>query len=41
MKEEHIRAFAGTVLASQQRLLGNNYVPLSEDQIAEVYASRF
>ena len=41
MEEEHIRAFAGTVLASQQRLLGNNYVPLSEDQIAEVYASRF
>lgn len=41
MKEEHIRAFASTVLASQQRLLGNNYVPLSEDQIAEVYTSRF
>ena len=41
MKEEHIKSFASTVLASQQRLLGNNYVPLSEEQIAEVYAARF
>ncbi|WP_418765713.1 4-hydroxybutyrate dehydrogenase [Mailhella sp.] len=41
MKEEDIPSFAGNVLASQQRLLANNYVPLSERQIEEIYASRW
>ena len=41
MEEKHIREFASNVLATQQRLLKNNYVPLSEEQIAAIYAARF
>ena len=40
MTETDVPAFASSVLATQQRLLRNNYVPLSEEQIAAVYASR-
>lgn len=40
MTEKDVPAFAASVLATQQRLLRNNYVPLSEEQIAAVYASR-
>lgn len=38
MKEEEIRSFAKDVIESQQRLLVNNYVPLSEDEIANIFA---
>ena len=41
MTEQDIPQFASTVLASQQRLLGNNYVPLSEQQIVDIYKSRW
>jgi len=41
MKTEEINAFASNVIASQQRLLNNNYVPLSEAEIAGVYERLF
>jgi 4-hydroxybutyrate dehydrogenase len=37
MKEEDIEKFAESVITGQQRLLGNNYVPLSKEEIAEIY----
>ena len=40
MTEQDISVFASNVLKTQQRLLGNNFVPLSEEQIAAIYASR-
>lgn len=41
MKEEEISVFARNVLTTQQRLLKNNYVPLSEAHIAAVYQARW
>ena len=41
MKEEEIAGFAKNVLETQQRLLNNNYVPLSEEEIREVYRELF
>lgn len=41
MKEEEISGFAKSVLETQQRLLNNNYVPLSEEEIREVYRELF
>lgn len=37
MKEEEIESFADTVIATQQRLLANNYVPLTRDEIRDIY----
>jgi 4-hydroxybutyrate dehydrogenase len=37
MKETDIEDFAASVTATQQRLLGNNYTPLSQDEIKNVY----
>lgn len=37
MKEPEIEGFAKAVLETQQRLLKNNYVPFSEQEIAEIY----
>lgn len=37
MKEEEIELFADSVIATQQRLLANNYVPLSRDEIRDIY----
>ena len=37
MKEEEIECFADSVIATQQRLLGNNYVELSRDEIRDIY----
>lgn len=39
MKEEEIESFAQSVMENQQRLLKNNYVPLSKEQIMEIYKS--
>lgn len=39
MKSEECESFADSVIISQQRLLLNNYVELSRDEIAEVYRS--
>ena len=40
MTQEDVAHFASNVLATQQRLLGNNYVPLSEGEIETIYAAR-
>jgi 4-hydroxybutyrate dehydrogenase len=41
MKEAEIEAFADNVIANQQRLLVNNYVPLSKDEIIDIYRNLF
>jgi 4-hydroxybutyrate dehydrogenase len=41
MKESEIEEFADSVLKTQQRLLNNNYVPLSRDQIRDIYAGLY
>ena len=41
MKENEIEEFADSVVANQQRLLGNNYVALSRDDIRDIYASLY
>lgn len=41
MKEEEIEGFADGVLVTQQRLLANNYVPLSRDQIRDIYKNLY
>ncbi|PJI06767.1 MULTISPECIES: 4-hydroxybutyrate dehydrogenase [Clostridium] len=37
MKEEEIEQFTDSVIEGQQRLLVNNYVPLTRDEIKEIY----
>lgn len=37
MKEEEIELFADKVIKTQQRLLNNNYVELSRDEIRDIY----
>ncbi|MBC8536349.1 4-hydroxybutyrate dehydrogenase [Feifania hominis] len=37
MKPEEIERFAKSVIEGQQRLLVNNFVPLSEEEIADIY----
>lgn len=41
MKEEEILSFTETVLVSQQRLLVNTYVPLSKQDIIDIYAKLY
>lgn len=41
MRPEEIEAFADTVLQKQGRLLANNYVPLTRDEIRDIYQSLF
>ncbi len=41
MKEADIEAFADSVMESQQRLLANNYVALSRDEIRDIYKDLF
>ncbi|SDJ99843.1 4-hydroxybutyrate dehydrogenase [Natronincola ferrireducens] len=41
MKEEEIEAFADSVIEKQQRLLANNYVPLSRDEIRDIYRALY
>lgn len=41
MKEEDIVAFPKSVLETQQRLLANNYVALSEDEIRAIYKTLY
>lgn len=40
MTEDDVSEFARSVLAAQQRLLVNSYVPLSEEQIKAIYTAR-
>lgn len=41
MKEREIESFTQSVLVGQQRLLNNNYVPFSEDDIRGIYTELF
>ena len=41
MKEEQIAEFAKSTIDNQQRLLGNNYVPLTEEEIAEIFRNLY
>lgn len=39
--EEELPAFAKNVVETQQRLLGNNFVPLTEEEILEIYKNAY
>ena len=41
VKEDDLPVFAKDVIATQQRLLKNNYIPLSEQQILDIYKAAF
>ncbi|MDO4672042.1 4-hydroxybutyrate dehydrogenase [Falsiporphyromonas endometrii] len=41
MKEEEVRGFAESVMVTQQRLLKNNYVDLTVDEIEAIYRSLY
>ena len=41
MTEDQIKSFAKSTIDNQQRLLANNYVPLSEKDIARIFAKLF
>ena len=41
MTEGDTSAFADNVIATQQRLLANNYVPLSRDEIYQIYTKLY
>ena len=41
MTEDQVVAFAKSTVDNQQRLLGNNYVPLSEAEIAEIFQNLY
>ena len=41
MTEDQVAAFAKSTVDNQQRLLGNNYVPLTEEDIAEIFQNLY
>ena len=41
MKEEDIKGFAESVIVSQQRLLGNNYVPFTKEDLLTIYSKLY
>ena len=41
MTEDQIKTFAKSTIDNQQRLLGNNYVELSEEEIAEIFQNLY
>ena len=41
VKKSDLPTFASDVIKTQQRLLKNNYVELSEEQILEIYKSAY
>jgi 4-hydroxybutyrate dehydrogenase len=41
MKEEEVELFTDSVIEKQQRLLVNNYVPLSREEILAIYKKRY
>ena len=41
MKKSDLAIFAGDVIKTHQRLLRNNYVQLSEEQILEIYEAAY
>jgi len=41
MTEDQVRPFAKSTIDNQQRLLANNYVELSEDEVAEIFQNLY
>jgi 4-hydroxybutyrate dehydrogenase len=41
MTEDQVAPFAKSTIDNQQRLLGNNYVELSEEEIAEIFQNLY
>ena len=41
MKESELEEFTDSVIANQQRLLNNNFVPLSRQDILDIYTSLY
>ena len=41
MTEDQVGPFAKSTIDNQQRLLGNNYVPLTEEEIAEIFQNLY
>lgn len=41
MTEDQVASFAKSTVDNQQRLLGNNYVPLTEEEIAEIFQNLY
>lgn len=41
MVEDQIASFAKSTIENQQRLLGNNYVPLTEAEVAEIFKNLY
>ena len=41
MKEQEIEEFTDSVLENQQRLLANDFVPLSREDIRDIYRSLY
>lgn len=41
MKEEEIQGFAKSVIEKQQRLLSNNYVPFTEEDLVNIYSELY
>jgi len=41
MEEKEILEFTESIIEKQQRLLSNNYMPLSKDQILTIYRELF
>ena len=41
MTEDQVATFAKSTVDNQQRLLGNNYVPLTEEEIAEIFQNLY
>jgi len=41
MKEEECEEFAKSVIANQQRLLGNSFIPMTEELVAKIYKALY
>ena len=41
MTEDQIKTFAKSTIDNQQRLLANNYVPLSLEEVEEIFAGLY
>ena len=41
MTEDQIKSFAQSTIDNQQRLLGNNYVELTLEEIEEIFAGLY
>ncbi len=41
MTKDQVAEFAKSTVDNQQRLLANNYVPLTEEEIAEIFENLY